>query len=165
MSQAVAVKAGKWPDGTICGCLAYHVVPDLDFRDLGGWEGWERGGCNWQACECACHSPDPCDEDGRLYYDQPRPVGHDACCQGNCGGRVRCWGCKEPVLLRIAERIATYGVGGSTEYWHSWCWGKALEEHPEWSENTYHECWTCGGDGMLDDVMPCGDCENGRADY
>lgn len=146
--------------GTKCGCLCYHVVPDEDFRDLGGWEGWERGGCNWQQCECACHKS-MSDEDG---YPTGAP-GHDACCQGNCGERTPCHGCKKPVLYRLAERIAVYGVAGSTEYWHSICWGLAVDEHPDWLDSTYHECRTCDGDGMLDDVMPCGDCENGRVDY
>ena len=160
--MSLATKPSLFPAGTVCGCLAYHVVPDEDFRDLGGWEGWERGGCNWQACECLCHAPDKQDES---RYDGPRPVGHDACCQGNCGPRVRCHGCKEPVVRRVAERIATFGVSGSTEFWHSWCWGKALEDNPEWQDATYSECETCGGDGMLDDVMPCGDCVNGRVEY
>lgn len=143
--------------GQVCGCLRYHKVEEGDL-DL-PWEGWERGGCNWQQCECACHAPPPED-----HSSDPGP-GHMACCQGQCGPQTKCWGCKKPVPYRLARRIATYGVAGSTEYWHERCWGLALDDNPEWHDQTYDECRTCGGDGMLDDVMPCGDCVNGRVEY
>ena len=59
--------------GDTCGCLMLHAhtdEPETLFL--------ERGGCNWQTCECACHYPP-------LVVDKTTDTleGHP-CCTGAC---------------------------------------------------------------------------------
>lgn len=56
-----------------CGCLLATADPD----ELAP-PSWDRGGCNWQTCECACHYPP-----GASDKTTDTLEGHP-CCVGHC---------------------------------------------------------------------------------
>lgn len=79
---------------------------------------------------------------------------------------VSCEDCRAPVVMDEAVWIATRGVSGSNEFWHHQCWDDALEEHPEWLDQTFNVCRACHGTGDYDDVLRCEDCDgSGAEDY
>lgn len=60
--------------GETCGCLALY-----EHGDEPGYFFLERGGCNWQVCNCACHSPPGAEPGSTTDTMQGHP-----CCTGAC---------------------------------------------------------------------------------